>query len=548
MWFAFQVNSDTCLADAKRALRYGCHVFYVANSLNAMVRYRDLSAHIGKRQDISLWAASQSVGSGPRSPASLRNACIESLRSAGLERWDLYYLDTLHAYDARHDVVSLVREMKRMREDGLIGQVGIRHLSSEQLEALLQLNLKPDAIEIECHLYLQEARLVQLAAKHEILVACLSPMGGGKRQREAILRHHVVKELAAKLKVSPQQLLLSWHVQRGLLTVLCQQDLEVLRVETEQLSKGEMHALSALDCAERVHVRPCHDEALGRWHMLHPLQLPHFYHVKRDAPSYRIWKAYNLWSSGQVHHDNSLSRVDSVRELRQNGFCCIDIKKILGKEFFDACVALRNHVTTESDTVEHFGRSYEMQYKSCGEILGKIKDMKELRAFSELYYGHGVSMIRAFLKTSYPNESLLARQAAMWHRDQQGIEALKAIVYLSDVSNLNGPVRILEASHPLGRTPVRPMRWCWEGSQLRCATQDVRDAYPEIPIHTIAASAYTAIFFDGRALHAGGYVLEGQRDAIYIEISPTKSIGRFSELTRRMLYCLDRCYYANSSF
>jgi len=71
--------------------------------------------------------------------------------------------------------------------------------------------------------------VLKWAKEHDLLLQAWSPIGGGDNVKEN-LEVPIVKEIAAKLGITPAQVLISWHIQRG--TVVLPKSVTTSRVQS----------------------------------------------------------------------------------------------------------------------------------------------------------------------------------------------------------------------------------------------------------------------------------------------------------------------------
>lgn len=68
--------------------------------------------------------------------------------------------------------------MEKQVDKGLTKSIGISNFNKTQIERMLKENrIKPSALQIEMHPYLQQKELVQFCKNNDILVIAYSPLG-----------------------------------------------------------------------------------------------------------------------------------------------------------------------------------------------------------------------------------------------------------------------------------------------------------------------------------------------------------------------------------
>jgi diketogulonate reductase-like aldo/keto reductase len=134
-----------------------------------------------------------------------------SLGRLGLEYIDLYLIHWPVA-GKRKDTW---RAMEKLKADGRARHIGVSNYLVNHLEELLASANEPPAVDqIEIHPFLQHRETRAFCGKHQIVVEAYSPLTSGEK-----LAHPVLKETAARLKVTPAQLLLRWGLEQGLVVL-----------------------------------------------------------------------------------------------------------------------------------------------------------------------------------------------------------------------------------------------------------------------------------------------------------------------------------------
>lgn len=146
------------------------------------------------------------------SAAGLRRACEASLIALDTDRIDLYYL---HRADPTHPFVAQIEHLEALRQDGLIGSIGLSNISVEQLDAAR--TVAPiAAVQNEYSPRFREGADV-LAATADAGIAFLpwSPFGGGDQASELQSRYRAFADVAAAHDVSVYQVCLAWLIGLG---------------------------------------------------------------------------------------------------------------------------------------------------------------------------------------------------------------------------------------------------------------------------------------------------------------------------------------------
>lgn len=173
------------------------------------------------------------------------NAIRESTWRLGLEYLDLYLIHWPNPIEGKY--VEAWQALVDAREAGIVRSIGVSNFTLEHLSAIeAATGVRPAVNQIELHPYFPQEE--QLAAHKElgIVTEAWSPIGKGSAVRE----EPVIQELAARHGVSPTQLILRWHVQRGVISIPksanAQRQAENLDVFGFELSDDDVAAITAL--------------------------------------------------------------------------------------------------------------------------------------------------------------------------------------------------------------------------------------------------------------------------------------------------------------
>ena len=151
---------------------------------------------------------------------------------------------------------------------GIAKSIGVSNYNTRQLKSLLEVaKIKPVNNQVECTPYLPQKKLIALAKEHGVTITAYSPFGGGPREtpegdlkprqlRVDLWEEPKVKALAAKYNKTVNQILLRFHIERGLIvipkTVNKSRLIENADVFDFSLTSDEVASLEALEDGRRL--------------------------------------------------------------------------------------------------------------------------------------------------------------------------------------------------------------------------------------------------------------------------------------------------------
>ncbi|GFS73701.1 aldo-keto reductase family 1 member B1 [Nephila pilipes] len=167
--------------------------------------------------------------------------CQLSLKALGLDYLDLYLIHWPIAYKEGDelfpknekgemltsdlDFKETWKGMEELYEKGLVKSIGLSNFNSQQINTILSISkIKPVVLQVECHPYLNQNKLIEFCKKHDIAVTAYSPLGSPDRpwvkpDEPSVMADPRIKKLADKYNKSPAQILLRFNVQRNVIVI-----------------------------------------------------------------------------------------------------------------------------------------------------------------------------------------------------------------------------------------------------------------------------------------------------------------------------------------
>ena len=193
----------------------------VANALGVGYRLLDTAAYYGNEE---------AVAKGIRASGIKRTDIIITTKiwhtdagydntmraiESSLKKLDTNYIDIMLVHQPLGDYYGSWRAMEELYDQNVLRGLGLSNFYEDRLiDLLYHCNVKPVVNQIECHPFNQRQSLLQLMRKHQVVGMAWSPF---TRDRQPIFDHPIIKSLSEKYGVSKHQIILRWHIQRGII-------------------------------------------------------------------------------------------------------------------------------------------------------------------------------------------------------------------------------------------------------------------------------------------------------------------------------------------
>lgn len=222
-------------------------------------------------------------------PEDVEAACRQSLSDLGLEYLDLYLMHFPSAFkrgdvflpkDDNGDVMfdetihptTTWLAMEKLVEKGLVRAIGVSNFNSKQIQHIIDNGtIKPTMNQVECHPFFTQEKLINFCKERDILVSAYSPLVNG---RSGILEDPTLKEIAKKYGKSTAQVIIRWHIQRGVVlfpkSVFLNEIEENGKVFDFSLASDDMDTISGFNQNKRIVIPMCN----GRIRDLYDLHYP----------------------------------------------------------------------------------------------------------------------------------------------------------------------------------------------------------------------------------------------------------------------------------
>ena len=183
-----------------------------------------------------------------------------------MEKLQTDYLDLVLLHQPFSDTYGAWRALEELYEAGKIRAIGISNFYADRMVDFASFNrIKPMVNQVETHIFDQQKTAKEWMDKYGIQIEAWAPFGEG---RGSIFENPVIADIAAKHRKTPAQVMLRWHIQRGVVVIPKSTHKERMEENFQvfdfALTDEDMLAISALDKGESAFFSH-QDPAMVEW-------------------------------------------------------------------------------------------------------------------------------------------------------------------------------------------------------------------------------------------------------------------------------------------
>lgn len=172
-----------------------------------------------------------------------------------LDKLDIGYIDMMLLHHPGANDVAAYKAMEKFVEQGKIRSLGLSNWYIEEIDGFIaQVDIMPALVQNEIHIYYQEQEVVPYMHNLGIVMQAWYPFGGRGHTGKQFSDPTIV-EIAKAHNVTPAQVILRWHLQRGVVAIPGSSNpahiKENISVFHFSLTSEEMARIAGLDRGEK---------------------------------------------------------------------------------------------------------------------------------------------------------------------------------------------------------------------------------------------------------------------------------------------------------
>ena len=242
----YSLHGDVCKNSVKAALASGFRKFDTASIYGNEEEIGEAIRESGiPRKEI--FVATKLYPNQYANPEAAIEECLRKL--------DIGYIDLMLLHHPGTNDVKAYKAMEKYVAEGKIRSLGVSCYYVKEIDDFLpQVDIKPVLVQNEVHPYYQDTEVVEHLHSLGIVVEAWYPLGGRGHQGE-LLSDPVLSDIAAKHGKSVVQVILRWHLQRGVVAIPGSSNPDHIKENISifdfSLSDEEMDRIAALNRNEK---------------------------------------------------------------------------------------------------------------------------------------------------------------------------------------------------------------------------------------------------------------------------------------------------------
>ena len=247
----YSLHGDTCKNSVREALESGVRLIDTASAygneeeIGEAIR-EAIDDGIVEREELFVITKIY-PGSEMANPERSIQACLDRLNIGYVDMMLLHHPDT--------NEVKAYKAMEQFVEGGQIRSLGLSNWYIEEIDGFIaQVDIMPALVQNEIHIYYQEQDVVPYMHNLGIVMQAWYPFGGRGHTGD-ILNDPTIVSIAEEHDRTAAQVILRWHLQRGVVAIPGSSDPEHIRENISvfdfSLTEEEMTRIAALDRGEK---------------------------------------------------------------------------------------------------------------------------------------------------------------------------------------------------------------------------------------------------------------------------------------------------------
>lgn len=166
-----------------------------------------------------------------------------------MKKLQVDYIDLVLMHQPFNDYYGTWRAMEELYKEGKIKAIGISNFYPDRMVDITSFaKIKPMVNQIEIHPHYQQTEAIKWNKKYGLQVEAWAPFGEG---RGGLFGNEILKNIGNKYGKTPAQVILRWHLQRGVVVIPksthYERMVENFNVFDFKLSEEDMNLISTLD-------------------------------------------------------------------------------------------------------------------------------------------------------------------------------------------------------------------------------------------------------------------------------------------------------------